>query len=827
MKKGLKKIAVMGMTAGILLSLMGSATNTLAAERPDEEKYVNLDGDWHFKLYRTYDRMFQYLPYGLVSTTWEDNTLAQLPSSSVWSSWETVKMPADDPATGGLLPLEREAVPETSVSKETEEESTVPDGKKAESEISAGPETEMTLEETGTEIESMTPEENETKIESVMPEETETERTMPEEAETDGETLVETETELSVPDETAEESAAAPETQDIASDETADHSASSFFPSWSEAWVCRSFELPADFTEDEEVTLLLGIVDDMDVVYINGQIVAGSGFVDGTGNPTLDIPAEGGFDYGNTDPVRQVKFEKSYWEAAREYKIPSDYLNIGGTNTICIRIYNNNGYGGFYSGNVYALCGNEAAVRNVKGLPTEGVDAPELTQFVEQQNAAIEAKDFGVYSDTIYENYHNDGMDKQEKIDGTKLLYEAYDQIEIDDSQPNIYSGGENLYWYAAHRTVYGILSESGERVLISEKDIEECYIKENDQYYERGNWNRCYTVTYDSGLFDKKLKYSIYLPPSYYENAEKKYPVVYLLHGINSSSESFVKVDGIASFMDQYIASGDITEMIVVMPDSGKNSFYRDTPYDENNPDSTGPWQTHITTEIRNEVEENYRILADAKFRGLTGISMGGFGAVSIGTLYPELYSSVASHMGAVNDEALADLKSLTEEQIANYDFYFDCGLQDTMVDYQWTVNIHNYLDSIGKAHGYDLRDGGHNSAFYMAGMPASMKMHSDHFLKNGLPSEVPDETEETQQTDTAQEPETSKESINETNDTKPTESIQDTAGMNNGSGQSGEMDSVKTGDDTPIGLLVGIMLVSVVAAGILTVFIKKRNRG
>lgn len=179
---------------------------------------------------------------------------------------------------------------------------------------------------------------------------------------------------------------------------------------------------------------------------------------------------------------------------------------------------------------------------------------------------------------------------------------------------------------------------------------------------------------------------------------------------------------------------------------------------------------------------------------------------------------------MGAVNDEALADLKTLTEEQLEGYDFYFDCGLQDTMVDYQWTVNIHNYLDSIGKEHGYDLRDGGHNSAFYMAGMPASMKMHSDHFLKNGLTDEENGETEETQQTDVPEETEGTKETVDET---KQTEDIQETnESLNGGSGsdQSGEMDSVKTGDHTPIGLIVGIMLVSIITAAAAAITIKKR---
>ena len=75
-----------------------------------------------------------------------------------------------------------------------------------------------------------------------------------------------------------------------------------------------------------------------------------------------------------------------------------------------------------------------------------------------------------------------------------------------------------------------------------------------------------------------------------------------------------------------------------------------------------------------------------------------------------------------------------MTEEQLEDYDFYLDAGLQDTTVGYKNTVALHEYLDSVGKEHGYDLRDGIHGSAFYMQGMPASMKMHSDHFLKMGL---------------------------------------------------------------------------------------------
>ena len=66
-------------------------------------------------------------------------------------------------------------------------------------------------------------------------------------------------------------------------------------------------------------------------------------------------------------------------------------------------------------------------------------------------------------------------------------------------------------------------------------------------------------------------------------------------------------------------------------------------------------------------------------------------------------------------------------------------CGLQDQMVDPQRTANAAQYLQSIGANITWELRDGGHNSACYMEGMPASMKMHSDHFVKNGLHCQLP----------------------------------------------------------------------------------------
>jgi S-formylglutathione hydrolase FrmB len=382
-----------------------------------------------------------------------------------------------------------------------------------------------------------------------------------------------------------------------------------------------------------------------------------------------------------------------------------------------------------------ALCGNDLAVRAVKGLPTTRVTSPELDATIAKQIQALQTGDINLYAETIADNYINNGANKQTRLAEIQAYFDEYTNIVVADTSTGYYQDSQNSIWYSAKRTMTGLnKTTNNTETILANSPIEIRYTILNGLAVEFGNWSRIYSTSYYSQLFSKELTYSIYLPEGYWQNTDRIYPVVYLLHGINSSSSSFLNVDNIGAFMDQEIASGDITKMIVVMPDSGKNAFYRDTPLNPSSPDTTGPWATQLTDELRNVVEAEYRTINDARFRGITGISMGGYGAMTLGTSHPELYSSVASHMGALSETALDSLKSLTKTQLNHYDFYEDCGLQDTMVDCGGTIAVHDYLDSMQIKNGFDLRDGGHNSAFYMAGMPYSMKMHSDHFIKNGL---------------------------------------------------------------------------------------------
>jgi S-formylglutathione hydrolase len=148
-------------------------------------------------------------------------------------------------------------------------------------------------------------------------------------------------------------------------------------------------------------------------------------------------------------------------------------------------------------------------------------------------------------------------------------------------------------------------------------------------------------TVTGESA--DRNV--SIYLPPSYDSAPNRRYAVVYLLHGITDTDETWTKPwkksdpwQSVPGVMNGAIAEKRIGEMIVVMPDAKTNwggSFYTNSTV-------TGNWEDFIVKELVAYVDGKYRTLARSSGRGIAGHSMGGYGAVKLGMKYPDVFSVV-----------------------------------------------------------------------------------------------------------------------------------------------------------------------------------------
>jgi len=171
------------------------------------------------------------------------------------------------------------------------------------------------------------------------------------------------------------------------------------------------------------------------------------------------------------------------------------------------------------------------------------------------------------------------------------------------------------------------------------------------------------------SQLLGARKHYRVYLPPSYETSRDRRFPVAYYLHGVQGSETDWVERGRLAAVMDSLVAAG-MSEMIVVMPD-GDDGFYtswasppkwrlcplrtdlrepatefcvRRTRYDE-----------YVAQELVRHIDATFRTLADARHRGIAGLSMGGFGALALATQYPRAFSAAASHSGAVAALALA----------------------------------------------------------------------------------------------------------------------------------------------------------------------------
>ena len=136
----------------------------------------------------------------------------------------------------------------------------------------------------------------------------------------------------------------------------------------------------------------------------------------------------------------------------------------------------------------------------------------------------------------------------------------------------------------------------------------------------------------------------TIYLPPNY-EDSEKRYPVLYYLHGFTWNDSLMMAVDHFDQLMDKAIADGIIEPVIVVMPD--QYTLYRGSFY--TNSTLTGRWADFTGIDLVKFVDENFKTIPKADSRGIAGHSMGGQGAIKMGMLFPDVFSTVYALSPAV----------------------------------------------------------------------------------------------------------------------------------------------------------------------------------
>ncbi len=236
-----------------------------------------------------------------------------------------------------------------------------------------------------------------------------------------------------------------------------------------------------------------------------------------------------------------------------------------------------------------------------------------------------------------------------------------------------------------------------------------------------------------DSKALDKTMKLNVLLPGGYGENKERRYQAIYLLHGYGGDYTEWQRI-GIAGE-----AAG--LPAIIVMPE-GDQSFYVNH---HDNPKEL--WEDYITKEVVAFIDENYRTVPDREHRGISGLSMGGYGALVNGLRHPELFASAASHsgaLGAATDQFQGEIEkrltqifgpegSATREKYNPYGIikdlppdqrphiYIDCGSQDFLLESNRKFVAH--LSSLKVDYEYREVPGVHNFAYWKANVRYSLE--------------------------------------------------------------------------------------------------------
>jgi len=230
-------------------------------------------------------------------------------------------------------------------------------------------------------------------------------------------------------------------------------------------------------------------------------------------------------------------------------------------------------------------------------------------------------------------------------------------------------------------------------------------------------------TVSVYSSVMKKDIKNVVILPDSY-KKATNEYPVLYLLHGAGGSYEQWIKsVPELQQLVDTY-------QMIIICPDGGITSWYFNSPIDK-----TMQYETYVANELVSYVATTYRISKDKSKHAITGLSMGGHGALYLAFKHQDIWGAAGSMSGGVDLTPFSkgwDLPNRLGEYAENKEVWeknsvinmlhlvgknspkliFDCGTNDFF--YQQNKALHEKMVYKNIPHDYIERPGSHNWGYW-----------------------------------------------------------------------------------------------------------------
>jgi S-formylglutathione hydrolase FrmB len=255
------------------------------------------------------------------------------------------------------------------------------------------------------------------------------------------------------------------------------------------------------------------------------------------------------------------------------------------------------------------------------------------------------------------------------------------------------------------------------------------------------------------SKILARSVAYCALLPPSYDAEKTRRYPVLYFLHGLGDNEQMFLHSGG-WNLVENLWEQHQLGEFVIVTPAAGA-SFYI------NSHGGKQKYEDFFLQELMPAIEARYRINATRATRGIAGFSMGGYGALRLAFLHPDLFGSVSVHsaalmeklpnisvaeaaqnprmrllgdvFGSPPDRAFWDrnnpLTLARTAHIAGLKIYFDCGSEDGYGFNAGAEVLDKILSSRHIAHEFHIYPGGHDWPYFAEHLPASLEFEARAF--------------------------------------------------------------------------------------------------
>jgi S-formylglutathione hydrolase FrmB len=249
----------------------------------------------------------------------------------------------------------------------------------------------------------------------------------------------------------------------------------------------------------------------------------------------------------------------------------------------------------------------------------------------------------------------------------------------------------------------------------------------------------RAECATIKSAILARPVRYCAYLPPSFDTDKTKQFPVLYYLHGLGDNEQSLLNTGG-WDLIEDMRRTGKVGDFVVLAPNGGHTFFM-------NSADGKIRYEDFLTKEFMPQMEKKYRAAGTRNKRGVTGVSMGGFGALRLGFKYPQQFAAVSAQMPALLADVPQDFvaggpgspasmlgdvfgnpidiaflqrnsvfyfaKNDPTAELKRMKIYFNVGNNDDYGFEQGAQKLHQLLDSRGVANEFQVYPGRHDPQF------------------------------------------------------------------------------------------------------------------